>query len=822
MKLVRNKGPRVYQTADYQMQVGESVELEDAEADRLKRTWPNQFEIVASPDSPSSLDDVSNIFGRKEPPKKTIEYEMHAIEGVDVIIPICTPLKPLHEVIRTMPAVMRPKIVVINNGDHSSKAFRKEFPEVRVIDNEVNRGWVGGLQQGLRFCSSKYVVFMNSDVILPENCDDMWHTMVSAMESNPKLATISTMRWEGGTESTVDQAAQRIKELREFMNITLPDTPAQVRKVCSDIQDKIGPKTVFKTNRDVVLFMVLLRREAYDKVGGFNSAYGLGYVDDADLTRRLNVAGYEHAVCASYIINHSKNTTGGFKAALGGGFTAYHQMNRQFYNHYWGGKPQLPVLYTTWNRIDYTKKTLPKLLEDPELYLIIAIDNGSTDGTQKYLREMERKNPGKLRVILNLENRKVAGTMNQFFDMVRPLKYFAKVDNDTMVEPGVLTTLWTYLKLHKMKAVQAANQTYYPSGNLEVEQKTHLGGTAIVCVIPDKPIPVTNYVLGWTGFQRNRWQQEKVLLGNIRATLLDADEEGNKISRHPSYDQFIDSQRRYTSEPSGSVPAAKAEKAKGIPAIVASNQRLHVMCAFNEAHRYLKECIEASGEFADKVLLIDDCSTDETADVARAAGAHVIKVEKNMAGQSENMLRSFMWQCVDKIAPDWVFLLDADEMFEKSAPARLKEMMDTCKKDVHAFRFPILHMWGDTSHYRTDGQWGGYTNIRLVKFDTELSNNFPSGRWHSGNVPKEYRSNAKETNVHILHLGYVRERDRVEKYLKHMQRGGNEGVGIATEHLVSILDDNPKVSKWGKGLPVHVDSVGARREIQLDWSPTGG
>ena len=52
--------------------------------------------------------------------------------------------------------------------------------------------------------------------------------------------------------------------------------------------------------------------------------------------------------------------------------------------------PNIHIIYFTFNRIYYTKKTHPAILDSStnEQFQIRIIDNGSTDGTIKYLQNL--------------------------------------------------------------------------------------------------------------------------------------------------------------------------------------------------------------------------------------------------------------------------------------------------------------------------------------------------------------------------------------------------------------------------------------------------
>ena len=94
--------------------------------------------------------------------------------------------------------------------------------------------------------------------------------------------------------------------------------------------------------------------------------------------------------------------------------------------------PTVHILYLTFNRLYYTQKTLPALLEssDTASYQICIVDNGSTDGTVEYLQSLNH--PRIETIIYNKNNR----------GLVRPTKEFwndsnaalvGKIDNDILV-----------------------------------------------------------------------------------------------------------------------------------------------------------------------------------------------------------------------------------------------------------------------------------------------------------------------------------------------------------------------------------------------------
>ena len=108
---------------------------------------------------------------------------------------------------------------------------------------------------------------------------------------------------------------------------------------------------------------------------------------------------------------------------------------------------KIPILFTTFNRLAYTKQSLSALIENTgDIGEIIIIDNASTDGTVEYLKTIS--DPKIKNIIYNDKNVGVAGAMNQFHREInyqRP-EYFAKVDNDTIVPALWLESLSAAIK----------------------------------------------------------------------------------------------------------------------------------------------------------------------------------------------------------------------------------------------------------------------------------------------------------------------------------------------------------------------------------------
>ena len=98
------------------------------------------------------------------------------------------------------------------------------------------------------------------------------------------------------------------------------------------------------------------------------------------------------------------------------------------------------ILYLTFNRLFYTKKTLPALLESADTVScqIRIVDNGSTDGTVEYLQKLSH--PRIERVIYNNKNKGLVKPTKQFWKDSHS-ELVGKIDNDILVPKGWIEKL---------------------------------------------------------------------------------------------------------------------------------------------------------------------------------------------------------------------------------------------------------------------------------------------------------------------------------------------------------------------------------------------
>lgn len=102
----------------------------------------------------------------------------------------------------------------------------------------------------------------------------------------------------------------------------------------------------------------------------------------------------------------------------------------------------IDILYITFNRIAYTRLTLPALIKNAgTTFSLTIVDNGSTDGTVEYLKRIKKKHSPIIRdLILNGSNRGISEPTNKFWKTSKA-EFLGKVDNDTLVPENWLARM---------------------------------------------------------------------------------------------------------------------------------------------------------------------------------------------------------------------------------------------------------------------------------------------------------------------------------------------------------------------------------------------
>ena len=183
-------------------------------------------------------------------------------------------------------------IVVDNNStDGSSEMVRAEFPQVRLVANDENRGFTAANNQGLAASHGRFLLLLNPDT---QVVGDALRTMVRFAEAHPQIGVLGPqLLYPDGrlqpsrrrfptfatalVESTIVQ--EWWHDNRILRHYYMADVPAADSDQVQQVDWLVGA-------------CLLVRREAYEQVGGLDEGFFM-YSEELDWCRRIKEAGWE-------------------------------------------------------------------------------------------------------------------------------------------------------------------------------------------------------------------------------------------------------------------------------------------------------------------------------------------------------------------------------------------------------------------------------------------------------------------------------------------------------------------------------------------------
>jgi glycosyltransferase involved in cell wall biosynthesis len=181
---------------------------------------------------------------------------------------------------------------------------------------------------------------------------------------------------------------------------------------------------------------------------------------------------------------------------------------------------------------------------------------------------------------------------------------------------------------------------------------------------------------------------------------------------------------------------------------------------------HLRRCLERLSPLADRIIVVDSFSTDQTVAIANDAGAEVWQ------HRFVNHAAQFNW-ALDQVAggPDeWIVRVDADEWFEPAAIAALKQRIASAPPELGAFdiRRKVIFRgrWI---------RWGGYYSTVLTRV------------WRAGAARIEQRWMDEHIIVSRGRVERIAEGDIVDENLKDITDWTAKHNGYTTRQMVEFI-----------------------------------
>lgn len=196
------------------------------------------------------------------------------------------------------------EIIVIDNcsADGSREYLCPAFPAVNFIWNEKNIGFGKACNLGLTKATGKYILFLNPDTIVPEDC---FEKSIAFMEMQADAGAMGIRMLDGSGNFLKESKRAFPSPQTSFYKLIGLARLFPHSKLFS--QYHLGYLDEHKNHKVDVLAgaFMLVKKEVLDKTGGFDEVFFM-YGEDVDLSYRIQKAGYTNYYFSESSIIHFK------------------------------------------------------------------------------------------------------------------------------------------------------------------------------------------------------------------------------------------------------------------------------------------------------------------------------------------------------------------------------------------------------------------------------------------------------------------------------------------------------------------------------------
>lgn len=219
-----------------------------------------------------------------------------------IIIPVFNKCELTQQCLTRLAAVTSApdyEVIVVDNAstDGTTEFLSQLGGDIRVIRNQENLGFAKACNRGARVARGEYLVFLNNDTIPTEG----WlAAMVDEVERHRDVAVVgSKLLYEDGTIQHAGVVFSRIVF-----------TPYHLYRKCSADAPMVNRRREFQC---VTAACMLVRRNPFEEVGGFDEGYQNGF-EDVDLCLKIRERGGRIIYRPDSVVYHLESQTPGRKA----------------------------------------------------------------------------------------------------------------------------------------------------------------------------------------------------------------------------------------------------------------------------------------------------------------------------------------------------------------------------------------------------------------------------------------------------------------------------------------------------------------------------
>lgn len=196
------------------------------------------------------------------------------------------------------------EIIVIDNAsnDGSFEFFQNKFEEIQFIWNKKNSGFAKANNQGLEIAKGEYILFLNPDTIIPEDC---LKKSISFIQSYHNNCALGIKMLDGSGRFLKESKRAFPSPITSFYKLSGLTKTFPHSKIFAKYY--LGNLSKNKNQQVDVLAgaYMMIPKKILEKTSGFDEQFFM-YGEDIDLSYRIQEAGFKNYFFAKCPIIHFK------------------------------------------------------------------------------------------------------------------------------------------------------------------------------------------------------------------------------------------------------------------------------------------------------------------------------------------------------------------------------------------------------------------------------------------------------------------------------------------------------------------------------------
>ncbi len=192
------------------------------------------------------------------------------------------------------------ELLIVDNAspDDTAAVLRAAIPGARFLDHHRNLGFAAGINHAALHSRGEYLLLLNSDVTVEPG----WlPPLLGALDGDPGLGAVSPVLLN--PDGSLQEAGAAIG-------------PDATTKTFTEEIGQADAHTFFHRTAYASAACLLVRRTIFDRVGGLDVGYGVGYYEDVEFAFDLSRLGLRIGVVPQSRVRHVRHGSSSHAAAV--------------------------------------------------------------------------------------------------------------------------------------------------------------------------------------------------------------------------------------------------------------------------------------------------------------------------------------------------------------------------------------------------------------------------------------------------------------------------------------------------------------------------